>query len=82
MKTKKCNTCGKEKPLAEFHKNNRAKDGHLSTCKQCVSTYQRNRYAANSKTLRSDRRARRAEIKAELAWYRANYPQEGKPWEK
>lgn len=82
MKTKTCNTCGVEKPLTEFHKNGRAKDGHLGTCKQCVSKYQRERYAAKGNTLRRARRDRYAEVKAELAWYREHFPQRGKPWER
>ena len=32
---KTCNTCGVEKPLTEFYKNRRMKDGHLNQCKAC-----------------------------------------------
>ena len=35
MKTKKCTKCGIEKPLTEFHKDNRAKDRRMSQCKEC-----------------------------------------------
>jgi hypothetical protein len=35
MKTKKCNKCGKIKPLTEFHKNKTSKDYHTSLCKNC-----------------------------------------------
>ena len=31
-----CKDCGAEKPLDEYHKHNRMKDGHLNKCKQCV----------------------------------------------
>ena len=34
MKTKKCTKCGIEKPLTEFHKDNRAKDRRMSQCKE------------------------------------------------
>ena len=30
-----CNTCGEEKPLSEYHKHARMKDGHLNRCKVC-----------------------------------------------
>ena len=33
MKT--CQECGKEKPLSEFHKNSRMKDGRLNRCAKC-----------------------------------------------
>jgi len=36
---KKCSKCGIEKPLTEFHKNKRKKDGHRSECKSCTKQY-------------------------------------------
>lgn len=38
---KHCNKCGVTKPLSEFHKKAGRKDGHASTCKQCVNDRQR-----------------------------------------
>jgi len=32
---KVCDTCGIEKPLAQFHKLKRKPDGHYDTCKEC-----------------------------------------------
>ncbi len=32
---KKCSKCGQEKPLSEFYKDKKAKDGYKSECKQC-----------------------------------------------
>lgn len=32
---KMCSTCKVEQPLADFHKNNRRRDGHESYCKPC-----------------------------------------------
>lgn len=36
---KKCTKCGVEKPLSEFHKNKKSKDGLSSYCKSCSSIY-------------------------------------------
>lgn len=36
---KPCNKCSQIKPLAEFHKNGTTKDGHVGTCKACVSIH-------------------------------------------
>jgi hypothetical protein len=41
MKTKKCSKCGEVKPVSEFHKNKREKDGYCVWCKECVSKYQK-----------------------------------------
>lgn len=40
MDTKKCTQCPNVKPLNEFHKDKRMKDGHSSACKVCVKKYQ------------------------------------------
>lgn len=40
-KTKICSKCKKEKPLSEFHKDPRGKDGYRSTCKECRSYKER-----------------------------------------
>ena len=34
--SKTCTECGVEKPLEEFHRNRRAKNGHINQCKACV----------------------------------------------
>lgn len=35
METKVCSRCGREMPLESFPKSSKAKDGHLSVCKDC-----------------------------------------------
>jgi hypothetical protein len=42
MKT--CNNCKEELPIDQFHKNKRLKSGYVSTCKKCISEYNRLKY--------------------------------------
>lgn len=35
MASKHCTECGEEKPLDQFHRNHRMKDGHINQCKAC-----------------------------------------------
>lgn len=39
--TKVCTKCGIEKPISDFHKCSRNKDGHLVVCKECTNKKQR-----------------------------------------
>lgn len=39
METKKCSRCGEIKPLSEFYKNKRHKDGLHSNCKKCHTSW-------------------------------------------
>ena len=43
--TKTCCCCGEEKPLEEFVKDNRRKDGRSTLCKECKRKRDRERYA-------------------------------------
>ncbi len=54
--TKKCTICGEEKPLSQFVRNYKAKDGHLSVCKDC-----RNKKRGLSRTPKSNRAQRSVE---------------------
>jgi hypothetical protein len=44
METKICRTCKKEKPLSEFNKDRRQKDGFATQCKECKHAYDKARY--------------------------------------
>ena len=37
---KRCSKCGQVKPIGDFNRNKRAKDGLISYCKQCNKEYQ------------------------------------------
>ncbi|MGP5731233.1 HNH endonuclease [Arthrobacter rhombi] len=65
---KACTRCGEDKPLEDFHKRKRARDGHTSYCKACkrleAETYRDARRehdkahrAANREQLNAQRRA-------------------------
>lgn len=43
--TKKCSHCGETKPITEFNKNSKTKDGLKSWCRQCSSEYNALRYS-------------------------------------
>lgn len=47
METKVCNKCGKEKPISEFSKNSRKRDGLQTACKECMAEYNRLHYQKN-----------------------------------
>jgi len=58
---KKCNKCGKYKPLKEFIKNKQCKDEVAGTCKNCQNSYSKKWKQLHSKTLSEKRRKRYAE---------------------
>ena len=42
MDEKICKKCGRLLPLSMFHKNKKNKDGHISSCKDCMKKYTKN----------------------------------------
>lgn len=60
MKT--CKKCNVEKPLSEFHKDKKLKDGHSNRCKECAIARAKEHYQSN----REDAIAR------QKAWTEAN----------
>jgi hypothetical protein len=59
---KKCKWCGELKPVQEFHKNPRGRDGRRAECKSCTASYRKRRYAEN----------REQEIERVGRWQREN----------
>jgi len=49
---KRCNKCGEEKPLSEYHSQRASKDGHKPSCKTCVKAYNAARYQKNKEHMR------------------------------
>lgn len=64
MKTKRCSTCKETKPVSEFYKNRRAKDGLASNCKMCGDESTR-RYRKNNREKVSERKRRYYEANKE-----------------
>lgn len=59
METKKCNKCGERKPISEFYKRGRNKQGiqqYESRCRQCQSEYHAKYYASIKEKLPGTRR--------------------------
>lgn len=47
LQTKWCPKCETELPIEEFHKNQKAKDGLQSRCKECAARYNEEYYVEN-----------------------------------
>lgn len=66
METKRCLKCGRTKPLEDFHKNNKSKDGFCYYCKLCRNAHDRfrSRKRREKKKIREIeyRRAHRKEL--------------------
>jgi len=74
---KKCSKCKKEKPLGEFSKDKRNKDGLQYQCKACFKSYDKARYESNKHKRKAQSRAwheanRDKSNASSKAWYEAN----------
>lgn len=81
--TKACTKCGEVKPLSEYSRDRRLRDGKRAVCKPCACTSTRKWYAENREhaaEYRSENRERRAEDNArwcdENRDYRTRYAAE------
>lgn len=74
---KRCEKCGREKPLDDFHRRNSIPSGRQPHCKECVREYAREWRKRNKPRLRAQGKRYRDAHKAETAervrrWYEAN----------
>lgn len=53
---KACKRCGETKPLDDFYRNARMRDGHLNNCKPCVLDADRTRYRMDGEAKRAYQR--------------------------
>jgi hypothetical protein len=65
MTTKTCSKCGVAKPIAEFYKDAKNRDGLQSRCKECVDT-----------RIERWRKANLARVAANRRQYYANNPEQ------
>jgi hypothetical protein len=79
--TKVCRTCGRAKPLGDFARHARGKDGRRTHCRSCVSTgkVKRNPPLSPERQARDRERRRRPEylarnLEAAHAWQARNKP--------
>lgn len=61
---KRCPRCGKTKPISEFHKNKRRRDGLQTYCKPCRAVIDHDRYERK----RGEPRPRRAWERGRTEW--------------
>jgi hypothetical protein len=50
--TKRCGRCGEDRPLEQFTRNRRTRDGRGNWCKPCFSAYNRGRYRQSREQVR------------------------------
>lgn len=65
---KQCNRCNETKPLEEFQKRSRNKDGHTEMCKICKRAYDNAHYKANPERRTYIRENSRKRIKVVRDW--------------
>lgn len=67
METKRCTKCGEEKPLSEFHKRSRSKDGLQGKCKSCAHVAKKTWYQENKEHERPRMKEYREKNKARIS---------------
>ena len=77
MQTKTCTKCKETKPVSEFNKNRRTKDGLMGWCKPCTSEEGRRYREANKEKVAESHRRYREANKEKIAetsrrYYEAN----------
>lgn len=69
-----CCTCKQVKPLADFNRLRKAKDGRQPSCRACNAAYHRNNWDRHMSQIRARRARRRAANKAYIVGYLRGHP--------
>jgi hypothetical protein len=81
MKTKKCKgPCAEVKPLSDFHKQSKAKDGVKSKCKVCTLADAKEYYSKNKSECQARSKAWKESNKLHVAEYRKKYVEENEDY--
>jgi len=75
---KRCNRCGRELSLSEFHKEKSRKDGYFVWCKECRAEYDANHYTDHKDRINERSAKYRKENKEKIAEMDAEYREEHK----
>jgi len=75
---KRCSKCGETKPLTEFHKNKRKKDGLRCHCKVCAAEYKRRYRQENKEAIAEYQRQYREDYRETSLEYQRQWREENK----
>lgn len=53
---KTCKKCSETKPIAQFHRNPKTKDGYYGICKSCCAIYQQDYRRKNKDNIKQDKK--------------------------
>lgn len=73
---KTCSKCGLVKPLDQFYKKSKSKDGHASKCVDCTKLDKKAYYAKNAEKIRAQTKAYYLEHSEERIAYQKSYARE------
>ena len=76
MKTKTCAGCHKRKPLTEYHRGQRTRDGLCRRCKTCCAEIRRLRYLKNREQVLTLQREYYAAHREEILTAQKEYARE------
>lgn len=75
---KRCSICKRKRPLSDFNKNSRRKDGLQTKCRECSKKKSRTYYATNGDKMRKQiaktRKAKKQENQQKLYEYLTEHP--------
>lgn len=71
---KKCKKCGKEKPIEQFSRNRRRRDGRQDYCKACIKIRDAKNYASGKEKYAKWSKDRRMRVRKKVFEYLLSHP--------